>query len=1078
MKKFFICLGLAAIMLAPSCENDPTSDILNGSENNTESGIENGVENGEGEAVAYLSVGINNADTNANTNTNTNTTADSRISVGEENEESRIPLYWSKGDKLVINRTIETLAIGEEFDGKDMAEFGLSPEALSQITYPITLLYPATSMTSSSTKHFYIDTEQEYLQGHLSNGYGILMGKAEKVGDGISMEHMCGYMRVSLTGSATVKKVMLRTVGHEPISGYFKHNETSTEIGMTTYMDKGFADGHYSSPVITIDCGEEGVTLSGKATDFYFALPAGTYSKGFVLHVLDNNNKQHRVKVYGNGKTITAGNMLKMPALQVNCTKEWGIFDGNELASFGRTLEKNVWLGVDETTIYLRNDIDMENETFTDLPYDTSHRAFITFRADEGYNNDKIAVIDGKKSEAENYVIYNLRKETTTDGGMLFARIPEYLTVQNITLGRVIDDPTTEEMEADCVFTLNPNEDDYTYTGVFSYVVLGTVKNCVNNASVIGTVTTCKGLKFGIFAGNSDSSTGTVDGCINNGSIIMDATNGTTENFVSGIAGINYGIIKNCTNNGTIKVTGSGASKGIHIAGIVGCCAGESETTNCCNKGAISITGATTDVYAGGVSGYAKRPLSGCSNYGTVTTTDTGSKLYLGGILGHLTSAGSISDCTNYSTGTVTANNPAGTPYVGGVLGSAENEVPNCHNQGNITINSSKKSVRFGGTVGVAEMAVTNCSNSGNVSVLTPAAGGRMGGVIGDAYGLVTNCTNTGNITLDKAVDTTHVGGVLGTNNYIVKDDSDAITSSQLMTGCVNGIENNTDKGKINITCKTSSNIYSGGICGYSYQIINGDSASTEINAINYAPISVDGSATTDVGGVWGYAMTKSILVGYENYGNITITNAGSSSYSYCGGVGGNCAKDNKTYNCDNEGDLTLHFPKGKVRAGLIMPYLATASNCDAVGTIHIKSGTTAASEVGGLGGFSNNSTKSNCTLNGKIKNEATGVLVGGLLGSANGSTYSNCTMKIEIESSDTANTAFAVTRAASAGYTVTLGASKKPLKINKASKFNGITASSIDVFSNYEESGFINFCNTHATYQLSVARNNISFVD
>ncbi len=1072
MKKLFICLGLAAIMLAPSCEIDPTSDILNGSESNTENGVENDTESGKDKAVAFLSVGINNTGTNANATAS----ADSRISVGEENEEGRIPLYWSAGDKLVINRRIQTLEIGEEFNGKDTAEFGLTEENLAQVTYPITLLYPATSKTSSSLKHFYINTDQEYLQGHLSNGYGVLMGKAEKEGDAISMKHMCGYMRVSLTGSATVKKVMLRTVGHEPISGYFKHNETTSEIGMTSYTASGLADGYYNSPVISINC-TEGITLSGEATDFYFALPAGTYSKGFVLHILDSNNKQHRVKVYGSGKTIEAGVMLKMPPLAVSCTKDWGIFDGNELASFGRTLAKNVWLGVDETTIYLRNDINMENETFTDLPEDSYHRAFITFRADAGYKNDKITCIDGKKNDTENYIIYNLSKETDTDGGLLFARIPENLTVQNITLGKTADDPTTDANEADCIFTLNPSETDYTYTGVFSYVVVGTVKNCVNNASVVGAATTCSGLKLGIFSGSSDSCTGTIDGCINNGSIIMDATNGKTENYVAGIAGINYSIIKNCINNGTIKVTGSGAKNGINIAGIVGCSIENKEITNCRNNGAISITGATTKVYAGGVTGYAKSSISGCSNYGTVTTTNTGSELYLGGILGYLESDGGISACTNYSTGTVISNNPAATPYVGGVLGYADNEISDCHNQGDVTINSTQVSVRMGGTIGLAKKTVTNCSNSGNVSVLTPAAGGRMGGVVGDAYELVTNCTNTGGVTLSDAVATTHVGGILGTNNYIVTDESDAITSSQLLTGCVNGTEGTT-KG-INVTYKTSANAYVGGICGYSYNIIQGDSASTETYATNYAPINISGSATTDAGGVFGYTATKSVLVGYKNYGDVTITNAGSSSFSYCGGVGGNCSKDNKTYNCDNEGNLTLHFPKGKVRAGLIMPYFATASKCDAVGTIHIKAGTKDASEVGGLGGFSNNSTKSNCTLNGKIKNEATGVLVGGLLGSANGSTYSNCTMKIEIESIDAANTAFAVSRAGSADYTVKLGSSSSnSLKINKASKFNGITASSIDVFSDYQEDGKINFCNTHETLQLTVNSTYVRFVD
>ena len=1077
MKKFFICLGLAAIMLAPSCENDPTSDILNGSENNTESGIENDVENGEGEAVAYLSVGINNAGTNANTNTNTNTTADSRISVGEENEEGRIPLYWNAGDKLVVNRTIQTLEIGKEFNGKDMAEFGLSAEALSQITYPITLLYPATSMTSSSTKHFYIDTEQEYLQGHLSNGYGILMGKAEKEGDGISMEHMCGYMRVSLTGTATVKKVMLRTVGHEPISGYFKHNETSTEIGMTTYMTSGLADGHYSSPVISINC-TEGIKLSGEATDFYFALPAGEYKRGFVLHVLDSKNNQHRVKVYGTGKTITAGVMLKMPALAVNCTKDWGIFDGNELASFGRTLEKNVWLGVDETTIYLRNDIDMENETFTDLPEDKHHRAFITFRTDKGYNNDKIAVIDGKKSEAENYVIYNLRKETTTNSCLLFADVPEGCTVQNITLGKVADNPETVEIEADCILTLKPNGTDYTYSSTFSYLVAGTVKNCISNASAVGTIESGLGFKLSAFTSSSDGSTGTIDGCVNNGSIIVDATNASKENYVGGISAISYGIITNCINRGEIKVTGSNTEDGADIGGVVGCSAAQSTVSNCENYGKISLTGSgsTCSVYMGGVIGYSKSntPISGCHNYGNVTLPGSKKATYFGGVIG--ISKSDMSDCHNHAA--VTVSNTTSTLHAGGVVGRCDNPMTGCTNEKEVSVTATAVASYIGGIVGTGNQTVTNCTNEGSVSVSAPTAASYIGGIVGTGKQLITSCTNKGNVTLEDATTESYVGGILGNNNYAPVTDDAGNTSSQLLTGCVNG-QKDTEKGKITVKYKKAAKANVGGICGYLSQIIQGNSESAEINATNYAPISVDGSATTYVGGIFGYVSKESTIAGYKNCGNIAITNTGSSNYSYCGGISGFSQKEDTHAYCDSSSTITIHSPNGKVRVGGIGGYFAAANNCNSSGNIRVLEGTTASSEVGGMGGFSNNGIKQYCTIDSTIDNKAKGVLIGGLLGSANGSRwYYSCKMKVAITSVDPANTGFASTRAASSGNTIRFGSSGNPFYISKSSTFLGLTASSIDVFSNEPAEDKINFVTTSADYQLSVNRSNIKFVD
>ena len=844
MKKLFISLGLAAIMFAPSCSTDfaENDTLLNGADN----GIVEGVVE---EAAGFITVGIDNTDT--------------RLSVGEE-AEGRIPLYWNTGDKLVINRTIETLAISEEYNGKNVATFGLSEANLAKVTYPITLMYPA-SVSTNSDKHFYIPTEQAYLQGHLSNGYGILMGKAENEGDAVNLQHMCGYLKVSLTGSTTVKKVMLRTAGHEPLSGFFKHNGTATEIGMTSYTASGLADGYYNSPVISIDSAE-GIVLSGEATDFYFAIPAGEYSKGFVLHVLDSNNKQHRVKAYSTGKTIEAGVMIKMPALSVNCEKNWGIYDGNELVSFGRTLDKNAWLGVGEDTIYLRNDIDMQNEDLTDIPEDSYHRALIGFRAD--YKNDKIKVFEGKKSDTENYTIYNFRKTTDTDGGLLFARVPDYLTVQNVTLGKTIDDPTTDANEADSYVSLDLNETDYAYTSTFSYVVVGTVKNCVNNASVIGKATASNGLKVGTFSGSSDTSTGTIEGCINNGSIIIDAKNTVKTNYVGGFAALNYGTIKNCRNNGKIKISNASAET-TNIGGIAGYTTSDCQTITCSNYGEVSAVSTASELRISGIVGCSKTSLSNSVNHGAVSSSTSSAKTYVGGVCAYnTTDAVELASCDNY--GSVSISGSTSNAYVGGIVGGNNIGITQCNNYG--TINSKNTNALYIGGISGYNLENNNkgIDNSINHESATITIDGnsdgtiKVGGVTGGSdSNSITSCTNNGAINVKNLTGGYHyVGGVFG-------------PSGNKLYSCCN-------YGDITIDCPNGK-MRVGGLGGYVTNTERAEGSTTYNTAECDITVKTAGTDST-IGGITGYSNnSKKLYVSYKG----KITSNAQNSQVYVGGFAG-----------------------------------------------------------------------------------------------------------------------------------------------------------------------------------------------
>ena len=195
---------------------------------------------------------------------------------------------------------------------------------------------------------------------------------------------------------------------------------------------------------------------------------------------------------------------------------------------------------------------------------------------------------------------------------------------------------------------------------------------------------------------------------------------------VGGIVGHTDGnyIITNCYNTGS--VTGSGS----YVGGIVGYGSYYSTITNCYNTG--SVTGSSS---VGGIAGYVESysNITNCYNTGGVT----GSGNRVGGIVGGADFDSTITNC--YNTGNVTGSGD----YVGGICGSGSPR--NCYNTGSVTGDS-----RVAGICG--DGSPTNSFNLGEVN----GRGSFVGGITAD--GTATNCYyggECGNIGSENGADTT-----------------------------------------------------------------------------------------------------------------------------------------------------------------------------------------------------------------------------------------------------------------------------------------------------------------------------------
>ncbi len=863
MKKIFYALSLAVALLTTSCTKDTTEDILNGGNNG-----DNQV------AMTTITVGINNA---------------TRVHLGDEND-SYMPLYWSEGDVMEINGSaLKSNPIAAEYNGKVSAVIEVPEDA----TFPMTLIYPE-SAGKNTADYFYIPTEQEYDPTKLANGNAIMMGYVASADDNNAvMKHLCGYIKVSLKGSAIVKRLNLRAIGHEPISGYHCQTITADEISMIDYDKIGIAEGEHTSPVISITS-KEGVALKAdEVTDFYFAVPEGNYSKGFALTVVDDQGMSQVVAAYKNGKEIKAGVMTKMKPLTVNCTKLFGIYDQNEWIGYTLTHDRNSWALNGE--VNLRAWIDMTGTEDMDIPQ-------LYYRS--GYYK-QAKVLNGN-----NFGLYNFKRTSTEKQSALFMyTLPEDVTIKNLSIGK----PVAEGQEADSEFIVRTTgvTSGVTYTAIFNYNPYGTLENCTNNATLkmIPDGTCNCGVRMGGFtSGGGDSAMiGTIKNCTNNGDIYLDTTNMTacTGICIGGITGRQQGgTITGCTNTGKIvsKSEAIGASA-IFAGGIVGRGYNDAEDcpnvttptlTDCTNRGKLDIDfttcGKTFGI--GGIIGdgwstqVKTAEFSGHSNYGVIDVNFDYSTGWssIGGIGGLVYC--DVTNCTNYAAGTVASTDNQGSntgtnrqTHLAGVIGTiataAGYVVDNCNNHASVTNNTNGSAeTNTGGILGYASQEnktspniIKNCTNSGTIKH-TGKGLSSVGGITGMA-GRIENCTNSGAVIQENSECTyaCPVGGVAGRLSYpMISCSNYGNVSTANANSYTGGLAGWTTYDKASIDkCNSDCDIVGNTRTGY----IIGTVASRNITASNtkiYGTMKRNGESvaiSTDV----------SVLFGHKSTGSLTATN-------------------------------------------------------------------------------------------------------------------------------------------------------------------------------------------------------------
>ena len=216
-------------------------------------------------------------------------TQPTRTSLGAKQGEN-YPVYWSEGDRIVINGTLSEEAI---LDGENCTEAKFKVEATN---YPLNILYPYTSTTTADAPKVVIPTEQHYTEGTFASGSAPMCGYATNSAT-VTMKHLAGVLKFPVVGSKEniiLDKIVIRSVDGAKLSGEFAVN---CSAGTITACEESSSNITYSLP-------DNFALSTTEASNFFVSIASGEVGNCVVEFVEPSGEKM--VSSW-NGKSVQAG---------------------------------------------------------------------------------------------------------------------------------------------------------------------------------------------------------------------------------------------------------------------------------------------------------------------------------------------------------------------------------------------------------------------------------------------------------------------------------------------------------------------------------------------------------------------------------------------------------------------------------------------------------------------------------------------------------------------------------------------------------------------------------------------------
>jgi len=853
---------------------------------------------------------------------------DSKTYMGDLVGTSR-NVYWSNGDQIAVNGSasdeLENLP-----DNTASAQFSFS----GVLTPPYKVLYPAGIYSEALV----LPAIQTYkANGFADNMFPMVGYSADGTGK-ITMSHVCAILKVAVKRAATdadednLVSVRFKGRNNEQVSGIFTVDfEHATIAGTSSEAaDK------------EVKVVKSQATSTTSAAVYYIVVPAGTYSNGFDIIVMDKNG-HFMTKSKTSSKTLEAGHLYNMQEFEfVPGGTELGIeiASAEDLIQFATDYNNKVYEGLGDEPLIA---------TVTqDITFDATSSAAFNATGGIGMKNNLYGA-------TEDYYFNGIvNGDGHTISGLaatvpIFAAIGESGAANDLiiasTCSFTFTHPNTTELDAGAVVGYNK--------GIVKNVEVAADVNLV--AGEISKVTALGGLVGRV-------TVGTVDNCTYSGNLsVPDGFVVTTQKtYIGGLVGSITnadGKVLNSDFEGTIDFAGTVASTSttdpyLRLGGVVG-------TVNAGTVSGCSASGTNTKAIE----------MDNGTTY-TATIQNHSRKVYhmaQGAIAGY--NAGTVSDCINNAstknfvlsnaTKGGTASDSNSRYYdVGGIVGynAVDATVTDCINNGLFESRSTPRIQKIGGIVGYNFGTVSSCSNSETGDIVIASATGQspyslrvgeIGGAIGNNAGTVSNIQNAGDITLSRTENNANVemkfGGVIGittaaidggasktisnSGNITISYNPATVTTDGLRFGGIVGsaqasVQNVSNTGNVTYTLSAAnimSKLYMGGIAGDVRNAANVTVSGCENSGEVYFNVNAKAAAHTGdyLGGIVGLVTGEEVTTTVsdcENSGyvhiNCNITTACTDLIA--AGVVGKMNESGSITDCDNTGEVEIPFSNAK----------------------------------------------------------------------------------------------------------------------------------------------------------------------
>lgn len=875
------------------------------------------------------------------------------------------PVLWSKGDQISVNG-VASQALDIESNAAS-ADFTINAE----LTAPYSIIYPAT-MVKDGSSVITLPSQQKF-----ASGDNIVSGSLPMAGYSTTlsakMGQLCGILGIHLkAGSQTglIRYIEVTATGGEPVSGDFSvdcHNcKLSSEAQGVN--------------VIRMEVQKALSTESANA--FNVILPAGVYSQGFSVKVVDENG-QAMIRNIGGSRELEAGKLMLMP----------------ELTFVPNGEEKGVEIATPEEWNSFATAYNAGKYPDSQIATITADLNFSSVSADQFVT---LGLRDGAKQSPNGSTKY-FAGTLNGNGKKIINLKSDVPFIQAIGTGALVQDINIDET---CSFTpWYGGEKQLEFGSLIGYCSGGTVKNCTSAASI--TVSQCNAtankapLYIGGLIGRNRAAA--ISDCTSAATIVSDKTYVTdakakTSLYIGGFTGYcsnPNGVLENCTNTGNISVAST--ARYIYVGGLCARCSAGT-ITGCTNSGTIEATMARASgdpcmfLRLGGLFSIidtdeeSSLTVSGCSNSGAITSRSNVKQLYVGGIAGQV-DALNATLIDNKNSGNITTTKRMRYLYCGGLFGCIEQPLTLSLNgephTGTIKIGSVESStftsVYCGGIIGKTNAELTISGDATWKSKITKttlgtdiAAESFLGGICGCADGgtiSISGMKSGGTISVDTlAFSKSGIGGILGCG-----------TKGATISNCANSST---------ISAKTSKavieeDIYSAHIGGIAGRVSGG---ATEIkHCTNSARVenrhwnnnlwtSYLGNMVGAIVGSIGYQSDNTFSSVIDDCHNTGIV------YAYRGAAGGIAGYISNTTvtNCSSEGNITRSAPGGGITS---IAENCEISSCYVKGDFIGKKGGSAIGYAGGIIGDAIGSSADDCKYLGTLTSDA--AAFGSIIGKA-----------------------------------------------------------------------------------------------